>query len=183
MVDPQRYAVTETLKNGMAVAIRAARPDDRARLVAAFEKLDPESVYARFFSYKSALTEAELKRATEVDFDQRVVLLATTGSGDKEIVIGVGSYAAYPSPDGRHSAEIAFIVEEDYHGLGIASRLLKQLTVIAAKRRIERFEAEVLPENRGMLAVFERSGLQMSERNVEGVIQVTMTLPGGNPAG
>ena len=39
MIDVPRYAVAEALRNGTRVTIRAVRPDDRDRMVAAFEKL------------------------------------------------------------------------------------------------------------------------------------------------
>ena len=183
MIDEHRYAVTETLRNGMPVTIRAVRPDDRERLVAAFEKLEAESVYARFFSYKDELTDAELEHFTEVDFDRHVVLLVTTGTGDDEIVIGGGSYTAYASSAGGRSAEVAFIVAEDYHGLGIAGRFLHHLAVIARERGIDRFEAEVLPDNRAMLAVFARSGLPTTEHRLDGAIRVTMELAGAGRTG
>ena len=179
MIDEHRYAVTETLRNGMPVTIRAVRPDDRERLVTAFGKLERETVYTRFFSYKDELTDAELEHFTEVDFDRRVVLLVTTGTGENEIVIGGGSYTAYLRSDGGLSAEVAFVVEEDYHGLGIAGRMLHHLVLIARERGIDRFEAEVLPDNRAMLAVFARSGLSMTEQRLDGTIHVTMALSGG----
>ena len=113
--------------------IRAIRADDRGRLIAAFRKLEPETIYTRFFEYKNELTDADLKRATEVDFEKRVVLLVTTGSGADEIVIGGGSYASYGRPDGGRSAEVAFIVEEEYQGFGLGSRLLRHLAAIAGE--------------------------------------------------
>lgn len=179
MTDEHRYAVTETLRNGMPVTIRAVRPDDRDRLVAAFHELEPESIYTRFFTFKDELSDAELDHLTEVDFDRRVVLLVTTGRGEDETVIGAGSYTACArSPDGP-DAEVGFIVEEDYHGLGIAGRLLHHLALIARERGIDRFEAEVLPDNRAMLSVFARSGFASTEERAEGTIRVTMALRGG----
>ena len=182
MIDHHRYAVTETLRNGLPVSIRAVRPDDRDRIVAAFGKLDRETVYKRFFSYKDELTEADLTHFTEVDFDRRVVLLVTTGSGEGEIIIAAGSYTAYSRSDAGCSAEVGFVVEEDYHGLGVAGRLLHHLALIARERAIDRFEAEVLPENRAMLAVFARSGLPMTEGRLDGVVRVTIELAAEDPA-
>ena len=176
VIDPRQYSVKDTLKNGTAVTIRAARPDDRERLISAFEKLDPETVYRRFFEYKEALTDADLERATQADFDRRVVLLVTIGTGADEIVIGGASYTAFNAPDGVRSAEVAFIVEEDYQGQGVASRLLRHLAEIARSKGIARFEAEVLADNRGMIAVFARSGLPLQEQREDGVVIVNMQL-------
>ncbi len=68
MIDAQNYRVDEKLKDGTAVTIRAVRPDDKKRFTVAFKNLEPESVYTRFFLFKSDLTDQELKTATEVDF-------------------------------------------------------------------------------------------------------------------
>jgi RimJ/RimL family protein N-acetyltransferase len=75
-------------------------------------------------------------------------------------------------------AEVAFTVEEDYQGLGIASRILRHLAAIAGRMGISQFHAEVLPENTGMLAVFDRSGFPVRQKHSEGVVHVNLSLSG-----
>ncbi len=74
---------------------------------------------------------------------------------------------------------MAFVVEEDYQGQGIASRLLRHLADIARERGIATFEADVLAENKSMLAVFSRSGLPMRKRLDGGTVHVTLSLRDG----
>ncbi len=179
MTDAGGFNRVETLRNGLAVTIRSLRPDDRERIVAAFRKLDPESIYTRLFSYRSELTEADLKRIMNVDPEQEVALLVTVGAGTDEIVIGSGRYVSSGRAGGERSAEVAFLVEEDYHGLGIAGRLLGHLAAIARERGIAALEADVLAENRAMLSVFERSRLPMKQRRDGSVIHVTLALNPG----
>jgi GNAT superfamily N-acetyltransferase len=175
MVDAHGFDETETLKNGVTVKIRAVRPADKAGIADAFGKLDPESIYTRYFRAKESLSDQELKAATEVDFEDVVALVVTVASGEKETIIGGGRYLAFDVSGERH-AEVAFMVEEDYHGLGIAGRLLKHLARIARGKGVRQFEAEVLPQNKAMLAVFSRSGLPMELTQTEGVIRVTLSL-------
>ncbi|HOW73024.1 MAG TPA: GNAT family N-acetyltransferase [Phycisphaerae bacterium] len=175
MIDVRTYSGIETLKNGLVVTIRAIRPDDKAAVVEAFHKLEPESIYARFFQVKASLSNRELKAVTEVDFDNVVQLVVTLKSEGREIIIGGGRYVRLNRSDTR-SAEIAFVVEEDYHGLGIAGRVLDHLTRIARDSGISHFEAEVLSKNRPMLAVFLRSGFPMKQTQTGDVIQVTLSL-------
>ncbi len=85
MINAGNFEETETLKNGLTVKIRAIRPTDKAAIVDAFGKLDPESVYTRFFRAKDSLEDRELKAATEVDFENVVALVVTIESGGKEI--------------------------------------------------------------------------------------------------
>ena len=165
------YLVQEILDDGTAVTIRAVRPDDKARIVTAFRALEPHSIYARFFYAKTELSEEELRRLTEIDYVSAVVLLATIGAIPQETVIGLGRYVA-----SGESAEVAFVVEEDYAGRGIAGRLLHHLTHIARENGIAKFEADVLADNAPMLAVFRDSGLPMTTSHADGITHVTMDL-------
>ena len=153
------------------VSIRAVRPDDKERIVNAFRGLDRSSVYLRFFSYKKELEDGELRRVTECDGVSKAALVATVGSGDREIIVGLGEYARRGA-----AAEIAFAVEEDFQGRGIASRLLQKLVDIARANGIVRFEADVLAENTPMLAVLRHSGLRMRTSHGQGVVHATLLL-------
>ena len=176
MASPADYLVRETLRNGLPVTVRALRAADREKVANAIRELDRESIYMRLFSYRNQLTESALDRVMHFDSDSEVVLVVTRGSGADEIVIGSGRYVAGPAGQGARSAEVAFMVEEDYHGLGIASRLLKHLAEVARSRGIAMLDATVLAENKAMLSVFARSGLPMRKRNEGGEVCVTLTL-------
>lgn len=176
MGDPRNFACTETLQNGLAVTIRALRADDRERIAQAVRKLDRESIYLRLFSYRSELTQAGIDRLMRFDPELEVALVVTTGAGADEIVIGCGRYVVSGPDQVERTAEVAFVVEEDYHGLGIAGSVLKHLAGIARKKGIAAFEADVLAGNKSMLAVFARSGLPMRQRQEGGVTHVTLSL-------
>lgn len=176
MPDLRHYLVRETLKDGTAVTVRAVRADDGMKIRKAFKCLDRETVYTRFFGYKNDVTDAELQRITGVDFDRDVALLVTIGSGDEETVIaGVSYFATDAAPDVR-LAELAFTVEEDYQGLGIAGSLMRHIVGIARQQGLTQLEADVLARNLPMLAVFRRCGLPMSLRHDEDAVHVTLAL-------
>ena len=176
MMDAGDYKVQETLKNGLRVTVRAIRPDDRDALVAAFKELEARTVYLRFFGPKKEISPRELKEAVEVDFVRTVALVACLPDGAGEKIIGGGRFVAVGNADPPESAEVAFVVEEDYQGLGIASMTLRHLARIAMDKGIKEFQAEVLEENKAMLAVFGRSGFPMKLEYAEGVAHVTLLL-------
>jgi len=128
--DIKKYRVTEQLRDQRSITVRAIRSDDKDLLREAFKELDEESIYTRFFGPKKELTEKELAWATEVDFIRNVALVVCIQEGDRERIIGGGRYLGAAGSDLPDIAEIAFMVEEDYHGLGIASILLKHLVLI-----------------------------------------------------
>jgi RimJ/RimL family protein N-acetyltransferase len=158
----------------VGITIREVRADDSARIAKAFRALEPRSIYLRFFFRKKELSREDLRRLTEPDRTREAVLVATIGTGDQEIIVGLGRYAG----DGA-SANIAFTVEEDYQGRGIAGCLLQRLVRIAREKNISRFEADVLAENTPMLKVFRHSGLPMTESEEDRIVHVTLFLGDG----
>ena len=155
------------LRDGTVATIRPIQPEDKERLRRAFRALDPESVYRRVFAMKKDLTDEELRRLTELDPAREAALVAVVG----DAIIGVGRYHV-----AGDAAEVAFTVEEDYQGLGIASSLLRQLAGTARERGIREFVAYVLPGNTAMLGVFERSGLPMKTERDDGQVHVRLQL-------
>jgi len=51
-------------------------------------------------------------------------------------------------------------------------------TAAESARGIRFFEADVLPENRAMQAVFAATGWDMTTQRADGAVHLTMTLPG-----
>jgi GNAT superfamily N-acetyltransferase len=87
-----------------------------------------------------------------VDYRKNISIIGLVhGVGRKEIV-AIGSYA--DEDNGR--AEVAFVVKEDYQGLGIASQMLAQLEKIARVNGFKGFTATILKENVAMEHVFKK---------------------------
>jgi GNAT superfamily N-acetyltransferase len=174
--DIANYTVVEKLRDQRPVTIRAIRPGDKGLLLEAFKGLEASSIYTRFFGPRKELTDRELVQATEIDFIHNVALVSSVQESAGERIIGVGRYIALEGPDPPSAAELAFVVEEDYHGQGLASILLKHLLPIARQQGISRFEADVLHGNKKMLRVFERSGLPVVTKASSDSIHITISL-------
>ena len=171
------YVVAETLRDGTAVTVRAAGANDGPKIRRAFHNLERDTVYMRFFGYKADVSDAELDRITGADFEQAVVLLVTIGAGEDEVVIGGAScFVSGSSAAARHSAELAFTVEEDFQSRGIGSLLMRHIIAIARLKDLDRLEADVLSRNRPMLNVFRRCGLPLAMRHEGDVIHVNLSL-------
>jgi GNAT superfamily N-acetyltransferase len=182
LIDARNYLASEHLKDGTPVTIRAIRGSDKAAILAAFQELDRESIYTRFFSYKKILTDAELERATEVDFSHVVALVMETVTDGEIRIIGGGRYASDLKLHAAPSAELAFLTADDYRGRGIAGLILAHLITIGRDQGMVRFEAEVLARNKAMLTVFRRTGLAQVQWSEDGVRHVTLPLEAGPPA-
>ena len=178
MIDARNYNSKETLKNGLQVTVRSIRPDDKDALLAAFKELNERTIYLRFFEQKREISPEELREVTVLDFVRTIALVTCIKDATGEKIIGEGRYIVFGDAEPPNRAEVAFTVEEDFQDLGIASMTLRHLARIAKERGITQFEAEVLRENKGMLAVFNRSGFPVKLEDDEGLLHVTLSLAG-----
>src|SRR5437773_11632846 len=88
LADPEQSVI---LRNGASVRVRAIRPDDEPRLMALCHRLSPRTVYERFFSFRRLLPE-EAHALANVDYRQRMALVAEVADGQEPELIGVARY-------------------------------------------------------------------------------------------
>jgi acyl-CoA synthetase (NDP forming)/RimJ/RimL family protein N-acetyltransferase len=161
---PVEWEADVVLRDGTVAHVRPIRPDDADGLRRFHAAQSEESIYLRFFAPIRMLSDADVHRFTHVDYTDRVALVATM----REDIIGIGRYDRIDD----HSAEVAFNISDLYQGKGIGSVLLEHLAAIAQELGLTRFTAEVLPQNRKMLAVFSDAGYEVSRHIEDGVVEV-----------
>jgi acyl-CoA synthetase (NDP forming)/RimJ/RimL family protein N-acetyltransferase len=168
---PAPAASYALLSDGNTVEIRAAQPQDAGDIRQMHEQMSPDNAYFRFFSFSPRAPEREADRLTRPEDPDHAALLARLDGK----LIGVASYEPTPRPG---VAEIAFAVSDDMHGRGVATLLLEHLVSLARQRRLTAFAAETLPDNLAMQRVFADAGLPVERQFADGVIELTMPLPG-----
>ena len=166
---PSHWEADVVLRDGAAAHLRPVSPDDADRMARLHASQSDSSIYLRYFTFKSALTEKELKRFTQVDHVDRVSLVVLL---DEEI-IGVGGYDRL---DDDREAEVSFNISDAHQGRGIGSILLEHLAAAGREHGLEEFSAEVLPGNRKMLAVFSEAGYEVQRRFEDGVALLSFSI-------
>jgi len=142
------------LADGTQLRLRAIGPDDRGRLAALFARLSPQSRYRRFLSPKSKLSPGERCYFTDVD-DIHHVAVAAVDQRDGSIV-GVGQYAEWT--DQAKVAEIAVVVADELHSMGIGTALAVRTVQLARANGLTLLTARTLRENRPARALLQRLG-------------------------
>lgn len=156
------------LADGGTAHVRPIRPADADRLLAFYSRLSDESIYFRFFGPRPKLSDKEVAWFTNVDYTNRVALIATIGTE----MVAVIRYDRVGATEG----EVAFLVEDAHQGRGVASVLLEHLAATARENGIETFIADVLPANMKMMGVLRQAGYTAQSRFADGVVRMTLDL-------
>ncbi len=163
------------LRDGASIRIRPARAADEPALAAFLEGLALETRRLRFASLGTDVA-ARAHRWAVPERPDDVSLVAESGIAGR--IIGNGSYDRV----GADSAEVAFVVAEEYQGRGVATLLLEGLAQLAHEAGITTFCAEVLPENARMVEVFRASGFPLRVSAEPGAILVEFPTALTGPA-
>lgn len=167
---PKEWELDALLRDGTAARLRPIRTDDEAALVAFHARLSAQTIYRRFFSPRPVLPPRDVERFTNVDYQDRMALVAEIGGE-------LAGVARYDRTRGLETeAEVAFVIEDRHQGRGLGSLLLEHLAGAARERGIEYFVAETLAENRAMLGVFRDAGFE-AERSLDyGIVHLRFPI-------
>jgi acetate---CoA ligase (ADP-forming) len=161
-------ALDVILRDGTTLRLRPPHADDTAALLEFLSGLSEQSLYYRFHGFPS-VNEKLVEPFVDPDWHERGHLVGELGGR----IIALASYVRLRDPA---AAEVAFLVADELQRRGIGTRLLEQLAARAAAVGIERFVAEVLPENRQMLNVFEAVGFESTRRLEGGTVEVEFRI-------
>jgi len=166
---PVAWTHDVVLSDGSTAQLRPIRPGDEDALRTFHDQLSRETVYRRFFHFHPHLTDTEVLRFVNVDYESRMAFVAEVNTR----LVGVGRYEALAD---RSEAEVAFVIADDYQNRGVGSLLLEALSAYAPDHGFTCFVAETLVENQAMRTVFGRAGFAESAQYESGVVQIRMKL-------
>src|SRR5664280_1140566 len=171
-VRPDTYPVwweaDVVLRDGSVAHVRPIVPNDADRLRRFHAGQSAESIYLRFFAPLKTLSDKDVARFTQVDYDWRVALVATV----HEDIIGIARFDRLDET----TAEVAFHISDAHQGKGVGSVLLEHLAAIGQELGVTKFVADVLPQNHKMIQVFTEAGYEVNYHFDDGVIAVAFTI-------
>jgi RimJ/RimL family protein N-acetyltransferase len=145
-------------RDGRRVSIRAIRPDDREEFRETFTHLSFETRYNRFMSAIKELPCDVLERAVNPVAGRELALVAIVGEGADGEIAGGARYFVEP---GATTCEFGITLADDWHRVGLASRLMKELIESARAHGLKRMEGLVLATNSPMLNLARRLGFEV----------------------
>ena len=169
---PADLARDVELRDGASVHVRAVRPDDAGRLIALYDRLSRDTAYQRFFTVLRRLPPDWARLLATVDYVRRLAIVATADASPSADVVAVARYEPTDEPG---TAEVAFVVQDEWQAKGLGTVLFRLLLDAAQGRGIDRFRAYVLADNRRMLDLIARF-TDIRERSLhQGVVELLFT--------
>ena len=175
---PAEIATRHVFKDDLTVDFRAIKPSDVEDMRRLFYRFSDTSVYYRYFSPIKTMPHAKMQAYVNVDYRQTMSIVGLVREMGEGSII---AEARFVRESEEPVADVAFVVDEKYQGYGIATFMLKMLVRLAKERGLRGFKADVLASNKAMLKVFERSGLAVEARVVEGVYELNLPFSEAGP--
>jgi len=161
---------TVTLKDGRTVLLRPAQSSDAQGIRDLFHHLSATDVYTRFFRSVRGLSDLEVQRLCNVNYENEVAFVAMTGSREEAHIVGQACYFTNPS---TNLADTAFMVHPDWQGCGLGTALQDCLAQHAKRRGLRGFVADILPDNTRMLRLARSASEQVQVEKNRDAVHIT----------
>ncbi|MBW1642657.1 MAG: GNAT family N-acetyltransferase [Deltaproteobacteria bacterium] len=171
---PSEVSTKQTFKNNTALRFRAIKPSDEEEMRRLFYRFSDESVYYRYFSPIKTMPHAKMQEYVCTDYSKAMSIVGLIGDPGSGHIIAEARYVKERSAS--LEADVAFVVDEEYQGLGIATYLYKMLIRLAKERGVKIFTSDVLSSNSSMMKVFEKGEMPFKARLEGGIYHLIIQL-------
>ncbi|NMC92519.1 MAG: GNAT family N-acetyltransferase [Smithella sp.] len=168
---PEKVACSHRFRDSLTVRFRAIKPSDEEEMRRLFYRFSDQAVYYRYFSPIKTMPHRKMQEYVNVDYRNTMSIVAIVDESGVEKIIGE---ARYVKTQGEPFADTAFIVDEQYQGMGISTYLFNLLIRAAREEGIAGFKADVLENNRAMLKVYEKALYPVQTVLLGGVYKITI---------
>ena len=176
-VDDVRYPTdletVKSLKDGFEVRFRPIKSSDEDMMRRLFYTFSDESKYLRYFATIRIMPHERMQEYVNIDYGKTLSIVGVIQRKGIDHIVAEARYSLDMN-SGRY--EMAFVVDEEFQGRGIATFMVTYLLKIARDRGIKLLGAQVLPINEKMLKAFSSSGFPYIQRLQEGIIDLTFDL-------
>jgi len=168
---PAEITAVDTFKGGVKVRFRAIKPSDEEEMRRLFYRFSDTAVYSRYLGHIAAMPHTKTQEYVNVDWNHTMSIVGLIDEAGHGRVIAEARFIK--EPRGPY-AEVVFVVDEKYQGLGIGTYLYNLLVRLAKERGVQGFSADVLFSNIGMMKTFRKGELPVKAVLENGVYHLTI---------
>jgi acyl-CoA hydrolase/GNAT superfamily N-acetyltransferase len=159
------------LRDGRDVCLRPTRTSDTRAMQDLFYRLSEEDRETRFLHKLSSLTDSAAQYLCSVDYEEEMAFAAVVGPSAHERIVAASCYYLSPATG---LAEVAYMVDPDWQGVGLGGILHARLVEYAREHGARGLTADMLLGNSRMKRVFERGDHSLRVKTDAGVQELTM---------
>jgi acetyltransferase len=137
-----------------------------------FQSFSEESIRYRFFQLIKDTPHEVRVRYCNIDYDREIAIVAELTEKNRKRILGVGRLSI--EPDGK-SGELAFIIGDQWQGLGLGTKIVDYTLEIAKEMGIESVYAIMLSDNNRALNLTKKMGFKfeyLSDGTVKGLLDL-----------
>ncbi len=158
---PEELEHYSTLRDGTEIFFRPIKPVDEPALSEMLYSLSEKSVKTRYMTSTMAFPHSDVQQLANIDYKKDIAIVGVVPGVSNEEIVAIAQYFLDPV---TQSAEVAFVVQDEWQSRGMGTFLLDYISKVATQRGVKRFVAKVLPINKAMLSVFYNSGYKVNTK-------------------
>ncbi len=170
---PEKIATKHTFSDGTKVFFRAMKPSDEEAMRRLFYRLSGNTVFYRYFSPIKTMPHSKNQEYVNVDYRNTMSVVGIIEEAGTERIIAEGRYVRHADDS---LADVAFVVDEQFTGRGLALFLLDMLIRYSRGQGITGFCADVLYDNKPMLKVLEKLPFVVNSKLESGIYHLTINF-------
>ena len=156
---PEELEHYNTLRDGTEIFFRPIKPTDEPALSEMLYSLSEKTVQTRYMAGTMVFPHSDVQQLVNIDYRKDLAIVGVVPGVSDEEIVAIAQYFLDPK---TQSAEVAFLVQDEWQSKGMGTFLLDYITQIAKLRGVKRFYAKVLPNNKPMLSIFHNSGYKVN---------------------
>lgn len=142
------------LETGTAVTIRPMVKEDVDKLHAFFSRMPRED--RLFLRDDVSIRDVIESWAGELDYERVLPLVAEVGGN----IVGDATLHQRKFGWTNHVGKVRIVIEKDYRGKGLATRMVEELIAIAKRAKLEQLVVELMADQTAAIAAFKRLGFE-----------------------
>jgi len=165
----------ETVKSfgDLAVKFRPVKPSDEEMMRRFIYGFSDDDRYLRYFIRIPSMPHKDMQEYINIDYESTMSIV---GIVQKDRIEKIVAEARYTFVKKSRTYEMAVSVEEEFRNRGVGTFLINCLLAIASSKGIKEMNATVLPENKRMLKVFQKTTIEPSIKTTKGQVEITYPL-------
>ena len=168
---PKEFEIRRKLRDGTKVILRSIKPEDEMLWLEMFKNFSENSVWKRFFNVIKDTPHEVRVRYCDINYDNEIAIIAELQEKEKKM-LGV---ARFTLDSDKKSGELAFIVVDQWQGLGLGTIMVEHALNIIRDKKIETIYSFMLSNNYRGIRFLKKMGFTivcLDDGDVKGVFNL-----------